>query len=286
MRDEAKTDFRRPPAEAAGDCAPEHRDDAGLRKVAGLGGVTKGAGSSFASCVRRGNVRAILLCTLLLTCSLGWSPASDTEGAEARAGEWQFTVLGMSCKSCTKSVAKALKKGLPGIRSVSVEFSTKQARFIARQPVTKEQVRASLASLGFELRFPDDPAPLPRLPAELRAELDIKTVSRGEAISIEENLAPGKYTIFDYVADWCGPCHLLTPKLERLVAENDRVALRIVDISDWESPAGKQATREFEIPGLPYVRVYRPDGSALGQVHGNHIEMIRALIDGESSERE
>ena len=103
-------------------------------------------------------------------------------------------------------------------------------------------------------------------------------MSHGNAIRIKDHLARGKVTIFDYYADWCGPCHLLSPKLERLVLRYENVALRKVDLVDWKSKAARQATREFKLPGLPFTQVYDDRGKLLGQVEGNAIEEIEKLI--------
>ena len=108
--------------------------------------------------------------------------------------------------------------------------------------------------------------------------LDIQTLSQGNRFDVGEHLAPGKVTVFDYYADWCGPCHLLTPKLERLVLKYENVALRKVDIGTWESAAADQASSEFELPGLPFTRVFDNGGKLLGQVNGNFIEQIEAIV--------
>lgn len=69
----------------------------------------------------------------------------------------------------------------------------------------------------------------------------------------------GKFTIIDYYADWCGPCLLLGHQIERLLVERGDVALRKVDIISWETEAAAQI-KEFNIKGIPYVRIYAPDG--------------------------
>jgi hypothetical protein len=74
---------------------------------------------------------------------------------------------------------------------------------------------------------------------------------------------------------------VLTPKIERLVVERPNVALRTIDLKQWDSAAGKQATKEFKVPGLPYVRVYGPDGKFVGEVVGNDIAKIRRLVGAE-----
>ena len=113
---------------------------------------------------------------------------------------------------------------------------------------------------------------------EARAALDIRTVSRGEEIVVSEHLVAGKFTIVDYYADWCGPCLLLGHELEQVLARRQDVALRKVDLVSWETDAAKQVTREFGIRGIPYVRVYGPDGRFLGAVNGNDIGKVRALL--------
>jgi len=117
-----------------------------------------------------------------------------------------------------------------------------------------------------------------RLSEEARAALDVRTVSHGEEIVVNEYLVPGKFTILDYYADWCGPCLLLGHELEQVLAQREDVAVRKVDLVSWETDAAKQVTREFGIRGIPYVRVYGPKGRFLGAVNGNDIGKVRALL--------
>jgi len=92
------------------------------------------------------------------------------------------------------------------------------------------------------------------------AEADVRLISQGREVTLEEHLVPGKLVIFDFYADWCAPCRVLTPRLERLVAEQpDRIALRKVDIIDWESPV----SRQHQIGSLPHLVLYGADGTRL-----------------------
>ncbi|HEY0140196.1 MAG TPA: thioredoxin domain-containing protein [Thermoanaerobaculia bacterium] len=188
----------------------------------------------------------------------------------------EFDVAGLTCDGCAGTATDALRK-IPGVVKAEVTYATRRARVEAKRRIEEAELRAALAKFGFEARFPNDVVVKP-LTAEERSRADIKVASRGEALDVRKHLARGKYTIFDFWAEWCGPCHVLTPKIERLVAERTNVALRTVDLKQWDSPAGKQATKEFKVPGLPYVRVYGPDGRFVGEVVGNDIEKIRKLI--------
>ena len=86
---------------------------------------------------------------------------------------------------------------------------------------------------------PDDgPSDSDPLPEEVRAGLDMATVSQGERVRIKRHLAPGKLTIVEYYADCCGPCRLPGLKLERLVLRHENVALRRIEVSDCHGQVG------------------------------------------------
>ncbi len=103
---------------------------------------------------------------------------------------------------------------------------------------------------------------------------DIKLISQGRQVSVEEHLVPGKLVIFDFFADWCAPCRQLTPRLERLAGQYpDRIALRKVDVVNWESPVARQ----FQIGSLPYLALYGDDGERLAAGDANRV--LRVLGD-------
>ena len=198
--------------------------------------------------------------------------------AAPAAGEpLHFAVYGMSCESCAKT-ATAKLNDVPGVVEANVTFASKQAVVQAeRGQVDLAAIQSALKTLGFEALPPGQKPPGP-LPEETRKLLDIRVISHGARINVREHLSPGKITIFDYYADWCGPCHLLTPKLERLVVRFENTALRQVDIVNWQSAAAKQATAEFRLSGLPFTRVFDDRGILLGQVSGNDIDRIEAIV--------
>jgi thiol-disulfide isomerase/thioredoxin len=224
--------------------------------------------------LRRGVAGAALLALAAAFASSQERPASPATSVET--SELEFGVAGMTCPVCAQSAIKALEK-LPGVRGAQVDFDSAQALVRSDRTIPPSQVREALGDLGLEARFPGDVEPPPLSDEEL-ARLDVRTASQGEAIRIQDHLAPGRVTIFDYFADWCGPCHLLTPKLHRLALKYAEVAIRKVDISSWDSDAARQATRDFRLPGVPYVRIYDPAGKLLGEIHGNHIDRVEALV--------
>lgn len=112
----------------------------------------------------------------------------------------------------------------------------------------------------------------------LLQEPDVRTIARGEAVEEKDHLVRGKHTIFDYYADWCAPCRLLDRQLRKLAAENPKIAIRRIDIIDFNSAAAQKAVEEFGMTGIPFVRVYGPDGRLKGQVVGADVEKIRDLV--------
>lgn len=83
----------------------------------------------------------------------------------------------------------------------------------------------------------------------------------GAEIDIAGLAVPGRITIVDFYADWCGPCRALTPKLEELVLADADLRLRKVDIVDWERPVVAQ----HGITSIPHVRVLDRKGKLVGQ---------------------
>jgi thiol:disulfide interchange protein len=110
------------------------------------------------------------------------------------------------------------------------------------------------------------------------ASLDMTTIATGTEVDLEDHLVKGKFTIFDYYADWCGPCLQLAKKIERHASTRDDIAIRKIDIVTWKTPAAVQATKKYKLAGLPYLRIYGPDGKLRGVVDGDDIEAVKALL--------
>ncbi len=82
--------------------------------------------------------------------------------------------------------------------------------------------------------------------------------------------------IVDFQADWCGPCRVLGPLLERVVRESDgRVELARVDVD--RAPALATARR---VTSIPLVIGFR-DGKAIAEFTGVRTETeIREFVEG------
>ncbi|MCD4749484.1 MAG: GYF domain-containing protein [Thermoanaerobaculales bacterium] len=108
--------------------------------------------------------------------------------------------------------------------------------------------------------------------AMIGSAADVHTISNGERVELTAHLAAGKLTLFDFHADWCGPCKALAPKLDRLVQTHpDRLALRKIDVTRSGSPVGEQ----YRIQSIPHLKLFGEDGRLVSE--GNAHVVLRDL---------
>jgi copper chaperone CopZ len=186
-----------------------------------------------------------------------------------------FKVLGIDCALCAPPVKKALAS-VPGVTSVKVDANAKTATIEGNADPAK--IHEALENAGFEAELPGEHHPeFDALPPAQLAKLDIVAFDGKSKLDVDKALAPGKITVVDFYADWCGPCTVLERRLERYMAAHPNVALRRVNIGKWNNAAARQATA-FGATALPYVRVYARDGKFVRAVTGGMWdEMLAAL---------
>ena len=84
---------------------------------------------------------------------------------------------------------------------------------------------------------------------------------------IAKLLVPGKITIVDYWATWCGPCKKLAPIVEAYADGRDDVVLKKVDATEWEAP--EMGRYLPAVSGLPVLDIYGPDGRLIRRIDGS-----------------
>jgi len=90
---------------------------------------------------------------------------------------------------------------------------------------------------------------------------DIKAVT--DADFETEVLKSDKPVLVDFWADWCGPCHLVSPVLEEINAEHgDKLTFVKMDVD--ENPL---TPAKYEVTGIPALNVYR-NGEVVRQIVG------------------
>src|SRR5438093_8553455 len=71
-----------------------------------------------------------------------------------------------------------------------------------------------------------------------------EVIAHGAQVDISKHLALGNVTVVDFYADWCGPCRQLSPSLEQMARTDPEIALRKIDIVNFNTAVVKQ----FHIP--------------------------------------
>lgn len=126
-------------------------------------------------------------------------------------------------------------------------------------------------------------------PAPPRPKADIVDLApSGAAVPLVP--VKGKLTIFDLWAPWCGPCKTLDPALAALAKRHPHVALRKLDVVDWDS----EAAAKYLTPGgfdLPHVKIFDANGKLIfeqtpkaGQLPA-YIRAIEQLVEAHAPKR-
>jgi copper chaperone CopZ len=188
-----------------------------------------------------------------------------------------FKVVGIDCAACAPPIAKALG-AVDGVKNVRVDTKAKTATVDVPAGFDRQKLREAVVNAGFEAVFPGEkPRDIEALPPDVVKTLDIVAYTNGRRLDIAKAIAPGKVTIVDFYADWCGPCRVLEARLQHLMQGKKNLAVRRVNIGKWDNEAARQAT-ELKAEALPYIRVYDPQGKFVTAVTGGMWDEVLAAI--------
>jgi thiol-disulfide isomerase/thioredoxin len=186
-----------------------------------------------------------------------------------------FSIQGADCADCAERIKDQLKK-VKGVGKVEfdkqkVELTAKLAEGVADDVVVAAAERAGLKAIvgpgqGSYLPHPDYPP-----------GADVAVLSRdGAAVGPLDRLrASGKYTVFDVYAEWCGPCRTVDEHLRGVVATRGDVAVRKLNLVDFESPLGRELGDRLQ--ALPYVIVFTPAGRRVDIAGADMQKLDKAL---------
>jgi len=193
----------------------------------------------------------------------------------------QTVVLSLSKLDCMTrgSEVMARLRTVPGVRDV--QFDVRRAEVtIAVQPGTSPEVLLEAArSVGAGIEPSIGAGKGSYQPAEeFPPAADFKLVARAdeEAPDLGSLRVANKVTLVEFCAVWWGPCHELERHLKTLLLANRELAVRKIEISDWQSPAARRHLKTVAI--LPYVVVLDRDGSEAGRHVGRKLEDLDGML--------
>jgi thiol-disulfide isomerase/thioredoxin/copper chaperone CopZ len=179
--------------------------------------------------------------------------------APARADRVQvFSIQDADCTECGETLGKALK-AVKGVKKTSFDLRKVELTVRLAEGVTDETVIETAKAAGFTAVAGAGRGGYK--PAEgYPAGADVALLSPdGRAVgSLEKLRVAGKYTVFDIYADWCGPCKLVDTRLRELLAERKDLAVRRLNVVDFDSPLSGELGPNFG--ALPYLVVFTPAG--------------------------
>jgi copper chaperone CopZ len=193
---------------------------------------------------------------------------------------------GMTCTGCADKVTKALD-GLSFLSETNASAPAGSACSSLDGELVESAVSAAITDLGYTTKaistvdncdtnaftFPPNWANL--------EGLDALIISQGDEVTLSDHAAVGKFTIYDFGAPWCGPCHVAEKMLKDYLRDHDDVAIRAI-VLDSQNPKDS-----FSLPaahqhlmsaaGLPYFVAVNAKGKVVFK--GSDVARLLKKID-------
>ena len=192
----------------------------------------------------------------------------------------------MFCVSCQQKVTSALNK-LDFVARSSASTASGTACADLSGAIDNSALTAAITQFGYtieniELVERCDPN-TKRFPANWGSTegLDAAIISRGETVDLEQHRSDAKWTIFDFGAPWCGPCHAAELLLKAYLRDNADTAVRaiVLDSQDANASFAMPVVEQHlqGAPGLPYFIAVNPDGKTV--FRGSDVEKLLQKLD-------
>jgi thioredoxin 1 len=196
----------------------------------------------------------------------------------ARADRVQvYSITGVDCVECANPIQAQLRK-LKGVRKTEFDRQKVEMTVAMNDQVKDDAVLAAISAAGPTFRGTVGPGKGAYIPfGEYPKGSDaIVLTETGSAVGPLEKLrVPGKYTVFDLYADWCGPCREVDAQLRAIVGSRQDVAVRKLNVVDFKSPLAREMGAR--LTALPYLVVFTPGGKRQDFIGADKKRLAAAL---------
>lgn len=216
-------------------------------------------------------MRSSLFALVLLVSACG-----ATQPALRNPSDVVLSLQDITCQSCGATVTELLEE-TPGVARVYFDKQKAEVavHFDAARVLPGDMLRR-IKTAGFHVVTGPGQgkyAPATAFPAGS----DVQWLARGGTdVDVEAKVVPGKVTVVDFGATWCGPCRDVDKAMLQLLPNEPDVALRKVDVGDWDTPVAKHYLAD--VPSLPYVLVFSKQGKRLAAIAGLDLPKLLAAI--------
>ena len=204
----------------------------------------------------------------------------------ASADMLKVGIDGMTCLGCQIKINTALDD-IEGISETDTSRAAGAACAQLEGTIQPAKIREAIESLGYTIRsmdvvdscdtsqsrYPDNWA--------VTGNLDIRIISRGEEVDLEAHRPKGKWTIYDFGAPWCAPCHVAETMIKMYLREHPDTAVRAIILDaqtareSFDMPVVQQHL--LGAPGLPYFIVKDDKGKVV--FRGSEVDRMLKKLD-------
>jgi thiol-disulfide isomerase/thioredoxin len=201
-------------------------------------------------------------------------------GARPTPSDARTTVVSLTridCSDCGDEIVSDLR-ARPGVYDAAFDRRRAEVRVVASPSFDVfTAVKEGAARKGFDVLLGAGRGQYLDVPSFPHgADVRIVTRNGADVPSLEAEVAPGKVTVLDFSASWCGPCRLVDDHMRQVLAARGDVAYRKLEVGDWTSPLARHYLQN--VPKLPYVIVYGTTGTKVKTFAGVDLAGIDTAI--------